>query len=327
MISLKAKSEIHALHLRRYDHLQKMESYLRLSLLLLLTITVLSAVGCVSRKTEIDESVSKDLANCSAETVLVSEVVWAPLNPARGDKGPQAGNLWGDRTSTGPCGFLVRFVDGFSSPPHIHNITYRGVVIDGLIHNDDPNAQSMWMPAGSYWTQPAGEPHITSAKGIHNLAYIEIEEGPYLVHPTEDAFDNGQRPVNIDASNIVWLDASEVSWLVPSKESNSNKQPMVAFLWGDSQGDNQRGMLVMLQAGSAGMIRGSSAALRAILIKGAIKHRTEDNAEFKLLERGSYFGSDGLSMHQLSCEEEEDGCIIYIRTNGTLNVTTTQSVN
>ena len=61
----------------------------------------------------------------SQEVVLTSEIEWEQLNPARGDKSPQAGTLWGDRKGTVPTGFLAKFVDGFSSPPHIHNATYR----------------------------------------------------------------------------------------------------------------------------------------------------------------------------------------------------------
>ena len=115
------------------------------------------------------------------DLVLASEVTWEQLNPARGDKSPKAGTLWGDRNGTGPTGFLVQFADGFSSPPHIHPITYRAVVISGNIHNDDPDAAEMWMPAGSFWTQPKGEVHITAAKGSNNIALVEIDEAPYLV--------------------------------------------------------------------------------------------------------------------------------------------------
>ena len=117
------------------------------------------------------------------EVILASDVKWEQLNPARGDKSPKAGTLWGDRKGAVPTGFLAKFVDGFSSPPHIHNITYRAVVISGGIHNDDPNAAAMWMPAGSFWTQPKGEVHITAAKGNTNVALVEIDKGPYLVLP------------------------------------------------------------------------------------------------------------------------------------------------
>lgn len=82
--------------------------------------------------------------------LLSSEIDWQQLNPARGDQSPQAGTIWGDRNDTVSTGFLAKFVDVFSSPPHIHNVTYRAVVIKGLIHNDDPNAEHMWMKAGSF---------------------------------------------------------------------------------------------------------------------------------------------------------------------------------
>ncbi len=45
--------------------------------------------------------------NAPIDAVLTSEVKWEQLNPARGDKSPKAGTLWGDRNGTGPTGFLV----------------------------------------------------------------------------------------------------------------------------------------------------------------------------------------------------------------------------
>lgn len=172
---------------------------------------------------------------------MISEVEWEPLNPARGNKSPQAGTLWGDRNGAEPTGFLVKFMDGFSSPPHIHNIAYRGVVIRGHIHNDDPDAENMWMPSGSFWTQPAGEIHITSAKGSNNLAYIEIDKGPYLVLPTKEAFDSGARPINVDGSNIVWIDQ-------PGNSANSS-EPKMAYLWGKPDDKQLYGALVRLLPG------------------------------------------------------------------------------
>ncbi|QDS94715.1 hypothetical protein FF011L_34950 [Roseimaritima multifibrata] len=99
----------------------------------------------------------------TSSVVLASEVEWTHLNPTRGEASPQAATLWGDRAGTEATGFLVKFGDGFSSPPHIHNVTYRGVVIGGDVHNDNREAEPMWMPAGSFWTQPAGEPHIAAS--------------------------------------------------------------------------------------------------------------------------------------------------------------------
>lgn len=89
-------------------------------------------------------------ASTDLEVVHFTDINWTPLNPARGDNSPRAGTLWGDRGADVATGFLVQFKDGFSSPPHIHNVTYKGIVISGRIHNDDPSAAKMWMPPVSY---------------------------------------------------------------------------------------------------------------------------------------------------------------------------------
>ncbi len=245
------------------------------------------------------------------QVVLTSQVKWGPLNPARGDKSPKAGKLWGDRTGSGPSGFLVRFADGFSSPPHIHNITYRGVVISGLVHNDDPKAEKMWMPTGSFWTQPAGEVHITAAKGSTNLAYIEIDTGPYLVRPPKDGFDRGERPINVDASNVVWVD----QFGTPASATG----PKLAYLWGKPQEGALTGTLVKLPAGFVGKVRSHGSALRAVVIQGRIDYQPSGRSEVKKLEPGSYFGSEGKTVHQVSCKTEEE-CIIYVRADGKYDV-------
>lgn len=241
------------------------------------------------------------------------EVAWTPLNPARGDASPQAANLWGDRKKDSATGFLVKFVKGFSSPPHTHNVTYRGVVIEGLLHNDDPDAAKMWMPAGSFWTQPAGEVHITAADDSINMAYIEIDSGPYLVLPTEKAMDNGERPVNIDQSNIVWT-------LV----SDSAPEVEVAYLWGSPQEGKLNGTMLKLLNGYKGNILTKGGMFHAVVIEGELQyHRTEENPvvekAYHSLIPGSYFGSEGKADHQVS-NTSDGASIIYIRTKGVVEV-------
>ena len=265
------------------------------------------------------QAASDNIATKSATRVfLTSEVKWEPLNPARGDKSPKAATLWGDRKGSVPTGFLVQFLDGFSSPPHIHNVSYRGVVISGLIHNDDPDAADMWMPTGSFWTQPKGELHITAAKGNSNLAYIEIEEGPYLVLPKEKAFDSGERPVNVDASNIVWLDASIITWVDQSGMPASASELKVAFLWGNPQGDQLNGTLIKLPAEFTGRINSNGSTFHAVVIKGQPQYQVSET-EVKTLEPGSYFSSKGESVHQISSKPGGES-IIYVRTNGKYDV-------
>lgn len=226
-----------------------------LSLVLALLITVWGGTQVASQNID-----PQSEAKPTSQVILTSEVEWSPLNPARGDQSPKAGTLWGDRTKSQPTGFLVEFVDGFSSPPHIHNVTYRGVVISGFIHNDDPNAEDMWMPTASFWTQPAGGGHITSAEGSKNLAYIEIEDGPYLVLPTEEAFDSDEKPINVDVSNIVWIDQPGI----PTSASEAK----VAFLWGNPQENQLYGTFVKLPAGFTGNIHSHGSTFRAVVIQG-----------------------------------------------------------
>ena len=243
------------------------------------------------------------------KVILVSEVKWEQLNPSRGDMSPQAGTLWGDRKGTVPTGFLAKFVDGFSSPPHIHNATYRAVVINGHIHNDDPDGADMWMPAGSFWTQPKGEVHITAARGDTSVALVEIDKGPYLVLPPEAAFDSGERPINVDASNIVWVD-------LPGVSASSNG-PKLAYLWGDLQDGQSNGTFVKLPAGFIGKIVSHGATFRAVVIKGQPQYFGTD---IKTLEPGSYFGSSGETVHQISSKAGEES-IIYVRTDGRYDIT------
>jgi hypothetical protein len=248
----------------------------------------------------------------------MSEVEWGPLNPARGDNSPRAGTLWGNRTNSGSSGFLVEFVDGFSSPPHIHNVTYRGVAISGTIHNDDPNAEKMWMPTGSFWTQPAGGVHITAAEGSKNQAYIEIDSGPYLVLPTEKAFSSDEKPINVDASNIVWVDSE-------GTPASKNKAK-VAFLWGSPQDGQLNGTLVKLPAGFTGNIRSNGSTFRAVVIQGQPQYQVSNETDVKTLVPGSYFGSKGKSVHQVSSKTGEES-IIYVRTDGNFDIIQAQSKN
>ncbi|MEL6768664.1 MAG: DUF4437 domain-containing protein [Pseudomonadota bacterium] len=247
------------------------------------------------------------------EVVPRSEIELQPLNPLRGDLSPKAGVLWGDIKQDVPTGTLIEFVDGFASPPHIHNITYRAVVISGSVHNDDPDAARMWMGPGSFWTQPAGENHITAAlEGSRATAFLEILSGPYLVRPAEEEFDNGERPINIEARNIIWLNAADVAWLDP-EDTLGVDGPEIAFLWGTPNGDEKNGTFLKLPAGFAGALQGNGAWLRAVLISGQATH-TADSAE-ALLDPGSYFGAEGDATHQVTCAATAD-CLFYVSTEG-----------
>lgn len=223
----------------------------------------------------------------SINILSVQDVKWEKLNPARGDKSPQAGTLWGNRKGSPETGFLAKFVDGFSSPPHIHNVSYRAIVIKGLVHNDDPKAATMWMPKGSYWTQPAGESHITSAKGKSNIALVEIDHGPYLVKPIQQKFDNGERPYNIHASNIIWSDKGNYHSV---------------NLW-----KNKKGIITGSLFKFSGSLNIDSTNSKIVVISGRVFTQKYS------LDPGSLITVDDNSVLNTSCEVTE--CIIYLKTN------------
>lgn len=260
-------------------------------------------------------------ATAATKVTLRSEVKFDQLNPARGDNSPLAGTLWGDRKATGPSGFLLKTIDGFESPTHIHNATYKAVVISGVFHNDDPKAEYMWMPPGSFWTQPKGESHITSAKGNDTMALVHIEEGPYLVMPSKEAFDSHERPVNVDKGNIVWLNAANITWINQPGKLTFASGPKVAFLWGNHDGGELNGTFIKLPAGFEGTIRSNGSIFGAVIIKGLPEYKIE--ADTKKLEPGSYFESEGETVHRVSSDAKKE-TIIYVRSNGKYDIVPAQ---
>ncbi|NKF49021.1 DUF4437 domain-containing protein [Shewanella sp. WXL01] len=248
-------------------------------------------------------------ADKQSHLVSASDINWGYLNPLRGDKSPGAADLWGDRTKNTATGMLVRFKKGFSSPPHIHNISYRGVVIDGLMHNDDPSAEKMWLPTGSFWTQPAGENHITAADGQTNLIYLEIDSGPYLVQPSSEHFDNGERPINQHSSNMVWLAPTDATAV-----NQSNAQ--VTYLWGSTKIGEMGGAMIKLPAKFDGELKVTADEFRTVVIAGELDYQSKEQPSINL-KPGSYVSSNGEFSHQL---QTEVATTLYIRTNGSFNL-------
>ena len=246
----------------------------------------------------------------SSKVITADQVEWGYLNPLRGNKSPGAANLWGDRTKDSATGMLVRFNKGFSSPPHIHNISYRGVVIKGLMHNDDPSAQTMWMPTGSYWTQPAGEDHITSANGEENLIYLEIDSGPYLVKPSKEQFDNGERPLNLHEANMVWLSQIDV----PSLHASGVQ---ITYLWGQPKQGEVSGALLKLPANFNGNLLAKSDEFKIVVIDGGLTYSSVDNQEGLSLLPGSFVSSQGEFAHHVQTSDETT---VYVRTKGSYEV-------
>lgn len=249
------------------------------------------------------------IENPTNQIGLINDLKFIPLNPDRGDKAPQAGAIYGNIREKVATGYIGKFKNGFTSPPHIHNITYRAIVMNGEMHNDDENAPVMWMPSGSIWTQPKGQPHITSAQGENAMAYIEIDSGPYLVKPVNESFESEESPINISASNIVYLGKDE-SELIGEK---SNAQ--IAYTWKKKIGEN--GYLLKLPKGFNGKIVSEGTVFYGIIIKGRVSYVMPNSEKSNELDQGSHFKSQAKAIHDISANEES---IIYIRTNNEFTV-------
>ncbi len=245
-------------------------------------------------------------------TVITPNMIkWGLLNPARGNDSPKAFDLFGDRTKDTATGMLVRFDKGFTSPPHIHNITYRGVVIEGHVHNASPGADKMWLPKGSFWVQPAGRSHVTAANDQNNLIYLEIDQGPYLVEDTSEAFESHDHAINIDSTNLVWVTYKDAKWL----EINGGK---IAFLWGATDSDN--GTFLKLPAHFSGFLEDDS-QLRVVVVEGSFHyHYHIEGAEFThiMLTPSSFFSSNGKAKHYIETFDEE--VLLYVRNIGGYHV-------
>ncbi|WP_181817744.1 DUF4437 domain-containing protein [Psychromonas sp. B3M02] len=161
----------------------------------------------------------------------------------------------------------------------------------------------MWLPSGSFWIQPAGESHITAASGEENLIYLEIDSGPYLVEPEDQAFDNGERPVNVSENNMFWLTANDANWL----DAGSAK---ISYLWGNPKATN--GSFVKLPAGFKGSLENDT-EMKAVVVKGSANYQWSLDPKVTSLSPSSFFSSEGQAKHII---EAKTDVVLYVKSVG-----------
>tara|TARA_R110002050_G_scaffold9504_1_gene33345 strand:- start:499110 stop:499544 length:435 start_codon:yes stop_codon:yes gene_type:complete len=132
----------------------------------------------------------------------------------------------------------------------------------------------------------------------------------YLVQTTENAFDNGEKRVNIDKSNMVWFGSSDNARI-------SRINAKTASLWGDTTEGSLHGSMLKLPAAFKGKIRTNANQFRVRVIRGTLSY--QHNKETKELEPGSYFGSRGDFAHPMYIKNGQES-MLYIRSNGRYEV-------
>jgi len=95
--------------------------------------------------------------------ILPTELEFAP-NPA----GYQIAKVVGDSTKPGPYAIRLRFPAGLRIEPHFHPDNRIVSVISGTVYVgygdrfDETKLKAV--PAGGFWTEPAGQPHFALTK-------------------------------------------------------------------------------------------------------------------------------------------------------------------
>lgn len=89
-----------------------------------------------------------DSSDIAFEDIIPGVVAFATVN--------------GDRAA-GAHGTFVRIPAGQATPKHVHGAAYEAIVIQGRFENpiDGDAASNVTLTAGSYYSVPAGAPHIT----------------------------------------------------------------------------------------------------------------------------------------------------------------------
>jgi quercetin dioxygenase-like cupin family protein len=112
----------------------------------------------------------------SAPRMIVTpadSIVFKPMDPSR-PAAAQIAVLRGDPAS-GPSAMLMKFGKG-AGPMHIHSSDYDLIVLEGETKHwaaDEPEASAKVLGPGSYWFQPANQPHGDNCLSDECVMYVQ----------------------------------------------------------------------------------------------------------------------------------------------------------
>jgi beta-alanine degradation protein BauB len=79
----------------------------------------------------------------------------------------------------GPHGTFIKMPAGYVSPTHTHTEDYWAVVVSGVMVNKKPDAPDVLLPAGSYYFQKGGEPHVTKCTSPNGCIFFVSQNGKF----------------------------------------------------------------------------------------------------------------------------------------------------
>ena len=124
------------------------------------------------------------LAAGTAPTVVApSQIQWTPGKGAL--KGTQVANLFGNPAKPGDFVTRIRIPNGLKLSPHSHPVLENVTVLQGTLMigvGDKMNAAKMIsLPAGSFFSVPAGLHHYAMSKGDTIIQLNDV--GPWAMNP------------------------------------------------------------------------------------------------------------------------------------------------
>lgn len=109
----------------------------------------------------------------------VNELRYGPTGISDGVHGElQAAPAYGD-LSQGPHGTFIKMPPGYVSRVHSHSDDYWGVVVSGIMVNKKPEGADVLLPAGSYYFQKGGEPHVTKCLSPEGCVFFASQDGKF----------------------------------------------------------------------------------------------------------------------------------------------------
>jgi hypothetical protein len=117
---------------------------------------------------------NSDLYADSSKVVPITE-----LNFYQNKEGLTIANGWGD-PATGAHSNYIKMAGGTSSSVHTHSSSYYGVVISGVVANEQTSSRpDRPLSAGSYWYQKGGEPHVTKCISQSECLFFVTSKGGF----------------------------------------------------------------------------------------------------------------------------------------------------
>lgn len=110
-----------------------------------------------------------------ADTITWGETPFGPLaSPVSGD------------FSAGQHITFIKFAAGMQTPVHTHSHDYVGIVISGVTRHFEPSKPEteVDLPAGSHWSIPAGQPHISTCLAGTDCVMAIYQDESFDFHPT-----------------------------------------------------------------------------------------------------------------------------------------------